>query len=834
MDTPLRIGRHVLEASTRRVLLDGTVVPLGARAFDLLVALVERRERVVGKDELLDLVWPGLVVEENNLQVQVGALRRVLGAAAITTVSGRGYRFTAEVQPVRDGARGEAMAVPGTPPPSLLGRAAELEALEAWLRADGALVTLVGAGGIGKTRLARTLAASAAPAGAWVDLAVLSEGSQLPAAVARALGASLGEGDAVAFLASALRARGLSLLVLDNAEHLVADVAALCGSLRALVPSLRLLVTSQVALHADGEQVWRLDALALPSPGDTLDRARGAAAFALFETRARAGDQRFSIDDATLGPAIALVCALEGNALAIEMAAARVPQFGVAALAQRLADRLKLLRGPRAGGPARQQSLRAMLDWSVSLLAPAERAALRRLGVLAGDATLETAQALIADDGLDEWQALDALGTLVERSLLRREDAPVPRYRLPETTRLHALEQLDAAGERAAAEQRHGVALARRASAAWGGRFDAVQQAWLDALSAELPDVGLAFDRARRTGDAEVAAPCVALLSAVDQAGGVSVRLRTLMAEAHALLPRAATPLAQALLWDVAAPQSSIALAGIARLEAARQRAEAWRRVGDARQVYLATAALAVEQAIAGDVVAARGSVDVVRSIEDATWPPALRLAGARLAFDLSVHDPSFLADARPGLRRALALATDAGDERRRASMLLLIADSATGAGDLDEAIAVGQDAAAAMRAQHRPTSAGIALANLCSAWLQAGDEASARQAAGQALGLLRPHPYAGVLFNHLAVLAWRAGHREAAARLLGQADRFYLANQSPHRQATEARLLERALPGLTKSLGASRLATLREEGARLDEGSADTLARACALQATG
>ena len=187
----------------RSVLIDGTPAKIGARAFDVLLALVERRERVVPKRELMDLVWPKLVVEEDNLLVHMVALRKLLGPQAIATIPGRGYRFAMPVDAVIGGGVGRACAAVGTirgnlpASPPLFGRAQDLDAVEALLR-EHAVVTIVGAGGIGKTRLA--LAAAAAtrvelPDGRWwVELAPINEGAQVPSSIAGALGMQLPAG----------------------------------------------------------------------------------------------------------------------------------------------------------------------------------------------------------------------------------------------------------------------------------------------------------------------------------------------------------------------------------------------------------------------------------------------------------------------------------------------------------------------------------------------------------------------------------------------------------------------------------------------------------------
>ena len=247
MDAAYRFHHYRLLPVQRQLLEGERPVKLGSRAFDMLLALVERRERVVDKHELMDLVWPRLVVEENNLQVQVLALRKLLGHGAISTIPGRGYRFTLPVRVDGEAAKppdvssaAPAATEPGRqgdlpPPPHLYGRDDDLVTLNGLIEQHG-LVTVAGAGGIGKTVLARGVAQQQqARHGAgvwWVELAALSDPALVPNTVARALGLVLdGTKDPTQAVLEVLRGRA-ALLVLDNAEHLLDGVAGFVSALR--------------------------------------------------------------------------------------------------------------------------------------------------------------------------------------------------------------------------------------------------------------------------------------------------------------------------------------------------------------------------------------------------------------------------------------------------------------------------------------------------------------------------------------------------------------------------------------------------------------------------
>ena len=326
--------------------------------------------------------------------------------------------------------------------PSLLsvfvGRHQELGEIRS-LVASWRLVTLVGAGGCGKTRLALQAAAElldGSSDGVWfVDLASVTDGGQLPAAVAATLGVP-----EPGSLMTALREYDACLL-LDNCEHVIDAAAAFCARVGRDCPKVRILATSREPLGVDGERIYRVASLSLPPP-DAEDLA-GFDAVSLFIQRARAHDASFALDQ-TSGPLVASICRrLDGIPLALELAAARLSSMSLVHLSQRLDQRFRLLTGGSRTVMPRQQTLQATVDWSYGLLTDAERAMLRRLSVFSGGFELEAAEAICVTEQVDVYEVADLLGSLVAKSLVVADRKPDSvRYRMLETIRQYAAGEL--------------------------------------------------------------------------------------------------------------------------------------------------------------------------------------------------------------------------------------------------------------------------------------------------------------------------------------------------------------------------------------------------------
>jgi predicted ATPase/class 3 adenylate cyclase len=345
------------------------------------------------------------------------------------------------------------------PVSSFIGREQELEQTGAAL-GQARVVTLSGPGGVGKTRLALQVAGEVLPRfgdGAWLcELAPVRDPEGVDGAVAAVFSVTARAGQSTRdALVELLRGKQL-LLVLDNCEHLLDGAAGLAGVLARSCERLVILATSREALGIDGEQVVPVEPLAVPGPGADLAAITDAEAVRLFAERSAAVKPGFAVNAGNAAAVAAVVRRLDGIALAVELAAARVPAMTPSELAGRLARSFAILGTGRRGAAARQQTLRATIDWSFQLLAGPEQALLTRLAVFAGGCTLEAAEAVCGGEGIDPDMVFDLLAALVARSLVAADDnGPETRYRLLETIRQYGEEHISAAGEAERWRARH-------------------------------------------------------------------------------------------------------------------------------------------------------------------------------------------------------------------------------------------------------------------------------------------------------------------------------------------------------------------------------------------
>ncbi|TQF27180.1 transcriptional regulator [Bradyrhizobium sp. UNPF46] len=460
----LSFGPFSVSPHERLVTRDGVVLPLGAKAFDTLMALMSRPNEVVSKWDLMALVWPGLTVEEASLRFHVAALRKALGdgkdgARYITTLSGRGYCFVAPIAQA-DGTSAQRPAPrPELPPVKLPNRLQRMVGRDDAIAAvsdklvTSRFVTIAGPGGVGKTAVAVAIAhdllETFSDAAHFVDLAALSDPDLVITSILLMLGLPAQTDDPLPALLAHLRDKRM-LLILDNCEHVIAAAAPLAAEIFHAAPHVHILATSREALRVEGEQVYRLAPLAVPPDGAALTAAaaRTYPALQLFLERATSGGAQIALDDAN-APVIASICRkLDGMALAIELAAGRVEAYGLTQTAALLDERLNLLWQGQRTAPPRQKTLQATLDWSYGLLSDRERIVLRRLAIFAGHFTLDAALEVVPDARVDHAHLFDAVDSLVAKSMVApRPIGAMMRYRLLDTTRayLREIEPDDAA-----------------------------------------------------------------------------------------------------------------------------------------------------------------------------------------------------------------------------------------------------------------------------------------------------------------------------------------------------------------------------------------------------
>ena len=503
VEEELRFGPFRMYPTQQALYRGGARVKLGSRAFELLLALIKRPGELVTKEQLLAHVWPNLHVDETALRVHVAALRKALGSGPsgepyIVNVVGRGYRLSSSVTSASKMVRPEPVLMTRHTASRSLTRVIGREDVIASVARQlpqHRLVTIVGAGGIGKTTVALAvvdrLLGSDADAVRVLDMSPLADDGLVPASVALGLGLRQVADDPTAAVVAHLRDSRL-LLVLDCCERVVEGTAVLVEQVLAGAPGVHMLVTSREPLRALGERVIRLAPLATPpvSPGITAAAAASFPAVQLFLERASASLEAFTLSDAN-APVVSELCTrLDGIALAIELVAGHVNAFDLHSLADMLNDRLSLLGSSRRTAVPRHQTLRAVLDWSFETIAGRERVLLRRMAVFVGGAELVAVQDVAAGDGLPRSDIPGALRLLVDKSLVVADLTDgAARYRLLDTTRAYAAEKLRDSGEADAVAARHARHYRDAFATARATWKEGAIHAWLLGYSRQVDDV---------------------------------------------------------------------------------------------------------------------------------------------------------------------------------------------------------------------------------------------------------------------------------------------------------------------------------------------------------
>lgn len=765
-----------LDTDAMQLEVDGAPVAMQPQVFDVLRVLIESRERVVSKQELLDEVWGHTFVTESALTSRIKSARQAIGddgksQRLIRTVHGRGYQFVG----VLDGFADDGPHVSPRPSASLpqfrsrlVGRDRDIAAVVEHLERSR-LVTVVGPGGVGKTRLAVSVAQQSGRDAVFVDLGPVGDPSVVMSRIASALGVPAEETSLAHGLADHLQGKKM-LLVIDNLEHVV-DAAVEIADLVGSVPDLTVVATSRERLRVDGEQIYRLAPLDVE--GDTT---REAAAIQLFDQHASAVDAGFELD--RVRPSVERICrAVDGLPLAIELVASQTATLPVDMLASRLDERLRSSSASRRDLPMRQRTMADTIEWSLQLVTASELRLFGRLGVFAGDVRIDAIETVCCDDA-SLPDGIEALSRLVDKSLVRRTvDDGVVRFGLLQLLRHRARELLAGDPDHAIVERRHREFIASEVCSIDEGHWSGLVPSWIDHAAALRDEARRALGSAVAAADWDVAATITAAFAMFHhREGGLreSWRWMTSIEPHHDEL---SDPVLGRLLlgrgliaWD---------LNELAEARDAWERALiVLQRIPDEARTSYVLVSLAVahlEQPTEGDRCRAfvdRGLALARRVAEPLMLAEVLNIAGE---FARATGDDEA---ARPRYEEAFEIASGKGDQMLASIALANVAYLACHDGDFEEGRRIGRRALEMCWALNRRQLA---------AW-------SVSELAGPAAG---------------------RGDHELAARLIG-ASQHALADRGGRIYPADLVEHERIVAITTDALGPARFADLCAEGAAL------------------
>jgi predicted ATPase/Tfp pilus assembly protein PilF/DNA-binding XRE family transcriptional regulator len=688
---------------------------------------------------------------------------------------------------------------------SFIGREVELEECATLVR-EHRLVTLTGAGGIGKTRMALHLgsARNQALEGSvrFISLATVGR-SSVAAAVASAVGVhETANRPVLETLISFLKSKSF-VLILDNCEHVVAEAAVIADTVLTNCPGIRLLATSREPLKAAGERVYRLPSLNLRS------------AIALFSERARCANHRFTLTDENAPIVIDLCRRLDGIPLAIELAAARVDLMSLKILAERLDERFAVLtNGERLAVP-RQQTMHATIDWSYALLSCAEQSLFERLSIFIGGCTIEAVEAVVSDQDLRAAEVLDLLSSLADKSLVIADLEDRARYRLLDTTRAFALEKLAEKGALARLARRHAEWAANLADDASTIGSSMPIDRWARALEPELENARSAIEWALSAREISLAARIACGLTSVWRLNHGNDEPRRWLEHVLPELGRANGSLA-GRIWHTL----STVTFGVHRVAAAQRAIELEVRNGGqgatAGSLYQLGQGLLeagrIEDAEAANERALRFCIE--NALTRSRRYAALLDMRARIAATRERVD-----EARQHYLQALSLFTALGDEHEAILIRINMGELEYRAGHFHRALEFADAAVMAARrlpSRHREITA---LANSAACCLALGDLQRARVNARDALTLTRwaPPLEVTIAVQHLATVAALSDDERRAAHLCGYVDAWYGA-EGCERELTERRGYETLLAALREKLDETEIARLAASGAAFSE----------------
>ncbi|HZD70994.1 MAG TPA: BTAD domain-containing putative transcriptional regulator, partial [Actinomycetes bacterium] len=646
------------------------------------------------------------------------------------------------------------------------------------LLAESRLVTLVGTGGSGKTRLAVEVGAALADRyreGVWlVDLAPLTDATLMPQAVATALHVPEDPVRALtASLVDFLRPKQL-LLILDNCEHLIEAAADLADTLLSAASEVTILATSREALGVPGETVLQIPPLGLPE-AVSVDRGPEAVlqydAIRLFVDRAAAARPGFTLTDDNVPPVVAICSRLEGLPLALELAAARVRGLGVEAMAARLDDQFRLLTGGRRTRLPKDRSLRGAVDWSYDLLGEPERRVFERLSVFSGGFSLEAAETVASGEAVGTRDVPNLVAGLVDRSLVHLAGFSPLRYRLLEPLRQYAGERLAARGETGSARRRHlgfFLALAETAEPALRGRE---QRLWLYRLEEDHDNLRAALSTAFELGEPDAGLRLAAALGPFWQmrghVGEGRERLRLVLSSSQKSSPSRAKALVEAAFLALVQCEYHDAIT------LCEESLELYRQAGDRWGIAHALVKLGLAAGGLGDTNRAKASLDeslrLFRDLDDG-WGVATTLGWLGFA---AVVEGS-LEQARSAYQESLTWFQEQGDSSGAGMALGFLGDLAILRGELDRAGELLRESLELTQEIGDRSGTARSLASLGRLALRRGRNRDAADLYGRALRMLEnlgDREDASVCLEGVAELAWRGASHHRAAVLLGAAE---------------------------------------------------------------
>ena len=690
------------------------------------------------------------------------------------------------------------------------------------------LLTLVGTGGVGKTRLSLQIGADVLEQyedGVWfVDLAPILDPDLIPSAMATIFGVGTRAGQSqLDALVHVLRPKHM-LVILDNCEHIVAGAARIADALLHGCPHVRIIATSRQGLGIDGEAVLRVSSLPVPERIDGLKAADaiGYGAVALFVDRASAAVESFRLTDEN-APTIAQICRrLDGIALAVELAASRINVLAPTQLLAMLSERFRVLTGGKRTALPRQQTMRAAIDWSYDLLDENEKLMFRRLAVFSGGCTLEAAREVCGDQAIGQWEVFELLSSLIDKSLVSSESSGAEqRYRLLESTRQYALEKLEQSGEFDGMQRRHAAYYTAMAEKALKAYNNTPTFAWLEPLEADYDNFRGVMDWALiERHDVELGAKLTGMLARFWRDGAYSTEGRQRITAASDQLDGTLSPATRAQLlwaraylsggvqaWSVMLDFSQRALAVYEEL--GDRKGEAWSRLGIGEALHRmgrfdeSLAQLDTSLALMRELGEQRGVAATISSL-------------AR-NHDFQGHATV----ARSLYEEALAQARSQGDARLTSALLNNIAENVFEFDhDAQRALDMAREVAAHYTRSRDKLSAALNNNNMAAYLVALGriDEAYPHltEAVKHARDGLATVQLTYTL-QHLAAIAAARGHLERSARVLGYVD-ARMSEFGATSEYTERQEREKVDAMLAAKFKAPELAALRKEGTALSE----------------